>query len=211
MNVYGLAQTINRDTLFYCWKTQNIKERFIYNTEHLSNPEIVNKPLHFVPFTDERLHYKYNILVKQFTISESAYTFLKKIEQQNNNEEPLFTAQPFQIRGNVSNIENISEPVLGYFMVASGNLGSRISAIAPDRIRFNTNKAFADTLTTKVQYTIDHAEASELPIYFTYIFYDVVTGPDSEVVSEIIAYVKQDCLDCQLKGGTATKPEYWDW
>lgn len=211
MNVFGLAQTINRDTLFYCWKTQNINERFIYNTEYLSNPEIVNKPLHFVPFKDERLHYKYNILVKQFTISENAYTFLKKLEQQNNNEEPLFTSQPFQIRGNVSNIENISEPVLGYFMVASGNLSSRISAKAPSRIRYNTNKAFADTLMTKVQYTIDNAKPSELPIYFTYIYYDVETGPDSEVVSEIIAYVKQDCLDCQLKGGVAIKPEYWDW
>lgn len=211
MNVLGLAQTINRDTLFYCWKTQTIKERFIYNTEYLSNPEIVNKPLHFVPFKDERLHYNYNILVKQFTISENAYTFLKKLEQQNNNEEPLFTAQPFQIRGNVSNIENRAEPVLGYFMVASGNLGPRISATAPSRIRHNTNKAFADTLMTKIQYTINNALPSELPIYFTYIYYDVVAGPDSEVVSEIIAYVNQECLDCERKGGVAIKPEYWIW
>jgi hypothetical protein len=209
-NILGLAQTINQDTLFYCWKTQTVPERFYYSTEYLSSPIVNNLPLHFIPFADERLKQKYSILVKQYTISESTYTFLDKLQQQNESQEALFTTQPFQIRGNISNVNNPSEAVLGYFMVASGTYGPRLLTKPPSRIFYDNTKCRADTSLPAIQNFIQISSAPDLPVYFTFVYFPNPDDPMAEAL-EVLALVSQDCLDCTTKGGVATKPEYWDW
>lgn len=209
-NRFGLAQTINQDTLFYCWKTQSIPERFIYSTEYLSNPTVNDLPLHFIPFADERLRYKYSILVKQYAISEDAYTFLDKLEQQNSSQDALFTTQPFQVRGNAFNVDDASEAVLGYFMVAAGVNGPRLLTKAPDRIRYNETKCFADTTDHTIQLNINLASSSIVPIYFTLVYFPPPEGSMFEA-DKVWAYVRQNCVDCTRQGGVAIKPEYWDW
>ena len=209
-NPYRLAQTLNEDTLFYCWRTQNIAERFSYSTEYLSIPTVNKLPLHFIPFSDERLKQKYSILVKQYTISEEAYTFMDKLDQQNNNQEALFTTQPFQIRGNLKNIEDDTEPVLGYFLVASGSYGPRLLCKAPARIRYNNTKCTADTSVYAITNNIRITPQESLPLYFTFVYFENPDNSMGEAI-EALAWVRQDCLDCTRKGGSNIKPEYWDW
>ncbi|HAG16067.1 MAG TPA: hypothetical protein DCG69_06015 [Bacteroidales bacterium] len=210
-NPYGLAKVVNEDTLFYCWKTQPIPERFSYSTEYLSSPVIKNLPLHFIPFTDERLRYKYSILVNQYSISENAYTFLDQLNKQNNSEDALFTTQPFQIRGNIKNLDDSKEAVLGYFMVASGTKSNHLLTKAPSRIRYSSPLSFADTSSVQIKNVINTALASSYPIYFTFLYFQNPNVPLAEA-DEVIAYVeRQECIDCQKKGGTAKKPDYWDW
>lgn len=207
-NPFGLARTVNKDSLFYCWKTQMVPELFSYSTEYLSIPTISKLPLHFIPFTDERLRFKYGIQVKQYTISEDAYVFLDKLKQQNSNQDALFSTQPFQIRGNVVNLDDPSEPVLGYFMAASGVNSQRLLTKAPGRIRYDETKCYADTSMITIMYKIQFTPPANLPIFFTTVYFDVEAGI---VPPDYTAYVRQDCLDCESKGGVVLKPEYWDW
>ncbi len=208
-NQFGLAETRNQDTLRFCWKTQNVGERFSYSTEYLSVPVVNKLPLHFIPYNDERLHYKYSILVKQYTISEEAYTFLHRLEQENNNQEALFTTQPYQIRGNVFNLEDSSEPVLGYFIVASGINGPRVLAKAPSRIRWSYTRCSADTAVSTIQYNINLASSTNQIVYFTFVLFE---NPNPDIADNgVLAYMSQECLDCTRLGGVAIKPEYWDW
>lgn len=208
-NPLGLAQTKNKDTLRFCWKTQYFAEQFSYSTEYLSIP-IVNKlPLHFIAFSDECLRYKYSVLVKQYTISEEAYTFLDKLKQQNNNQQALFTTQPFQIRGNVFNIEDPTEPVLGYFITAAGMNGPRLLTKAPSRIRYNKTLCFADTSILNIRNYMQFTQPQNLPIYFTTVYFEDLNS--GMVSADYTAWVRQDCLDCERRGGVAIKPDYWDW
>lgn len=210
-NPYGLAKVINEDTLFYCWKTQPVPERFSYSTEYLSSPIIKNLPLHFIPFTDERLRYKYSILVNQYSISENAYTFLDQLNKQNNSEDALFTTQPFQIRGNIKNLDDSNEAVMGYFMVASGTKSNHLLTKAPSHIRYTSTLSFADTSSLKIKNVLNTTLAASYPIYFTYVYFPDPNDPMAEA-DEVTAYVeRQECIDCQKKGGTAKKPDYWDW
>lgn len=208
-NPLGLTQTKNQDTLFFCWRSQNITEQFSYSTEYLSLPVVNKLPLHFIPFGDERLRYKYSFLVKQYTISEEAYTFLDKLNQQNNNQQALFTTQPYQIRGNVFNIEDPTEPVFGYFMTAAGTNGPRLFTKAPSRVRYDMTKCFVDTNMATMKKYMELASPQDLPIYFTTIY--IPEMPGALELPDLTAWVRQDCLDCERKGGTAIKPEYWDW
>ncbi|MBN2237924.1 MAG: DUF4249 domain-containing protein [Bacteroidales bacterium] len=209
-NPYGLSPTLNEDTLFHCWKYQNVADRFSYSTEYLSEPIVNNLPLHFIPFTDERLRQKYSILVKQYSMSEEAYTFMKTLEEQNSNQDNLFTSQPYQVRGNVFNVDDQTEAVLGYFMVAGGAAGERLLTRAPARVRWDMTLCRADTSALVIKNHIHSARTMDLPLYFTFVYFENPNNPMGEAL-EVTAYVNQDCLDCTSLGGTAIKPEFWDW
>lgn len=200
-NPLGFASVQNRDTLFYCWKTQLVPELFSFSTEYLSTPTVSKFPIHFIPFTDERLQYRYSVLVKQYTISESAYIFLDKLKQQNASQSSTFSSQPFYIQGNISNTENQTEPVLGYFMAVSGTNGPRIFTQAPKGIYFNNILCDTQIDLNLIQYIIENTPDSELPIYFT-------LADAGEFL--VLAYAPQNCLDCERKGGIALRPEFWE-
>jgi len=201
----GLKRTINPDTLFACWKTGNLMERYTYSTQFLSSPIIENYPIHFIPFSDERLQKEYSVLVKQLTVSRGSYSFYKALEEQNANQGGIITSQPYQVRGNVKNIIDPEEGVLGYFTVAGVAYGPRIFVKAPQYYQL---KCGFDTLTYNIQRFISKSSPSIWPLYFTYVYFPNPDDPMAEAI-EALALVHQDCLDCTKKGGVATKPDFW--
>lgn len=209
INPYGITLMRNVDSLFYCWTTQQVPELFCYSTEYLSIPKVNNLPLHFIPFTDSRLQHKYSILVTQYTISENAYLFIDKLKKQNGNSDELYASQPFQIRGNIVNIKDPKEPVLGYFMVSSGKIGPRLMTKAPSRIQYYAHLCETFTDYNTIMAIINQASAESLPIYFSMV--PVPSENEGDAPLNIMGYVPRECIDCEEKGGKAIKPEYWDW
>lgn len=200
----GLPRTINEDTLYYCWKTALVKERFSYSTEYLNTPVIENLPLHFIPFGDERLQQKYSLLVKQQRISSEAYNFMKALEEQNSDQGGLITSQPFQVRGNMRCKSNQEETTLGYFMAAGVSDAERIFVKAPYYYHLQCG---ADTSTYNIKRYIEISKPDIWPLYFTYVYFPN-PDPMGEAI-EALALVHQDCLDCTKRGGVAVKPDFW--
>jgi len=203
-NLYGLKKMKNRDSLYYCWKTQKLPKKFSYSLEHLAVPEAKKQPLHFIPFTDKRLRFGYNILIKQYTISKAAYTFLDHLEKQNKNQGSIFTTQPFQIRGNLKNIQDPTEQVLGYFMTVGGALGPRMQTRVPTYLQYEKVICFADPSPGYIHNRIRTSTSSDWPIYFTYYFFEFGDPPGT-----FLAYVSPNCLDCTRHNGIAIKPDFW--
>ncbi len=208
-NPYGLSIMRNIDSLYNCWMTQHIHERYTYSTEFLSIPKVNHLPLHFIPFSDRRLETRYSILVTQYSISNKAYLFYDKIKKQNENNDALYTTQPFQINGNIENINDTNEAVLGYFMVASGSVGPRLMTKAPSRIQYYRQSCQGITDYNTIMDLIRLTPAENLPLFFTMVAIPDETG--GEAPAAAMAYVYRECIDCQEKGGTLKKPEYWDW
>lgn len=200
----------NVDTLYYCWKTQNLKERLIYKVESSNEGNTSNLPIHFVPNNDERLRWGYNILVKQYTISEKLYTFLNYLKKQNENQGGLFTSQPFQIRSNISNIQDPSEEVLGYFKVASGTIGPRIQARASGGLFYDKPICYYDTAVSSIKHRIVTSQSDDWPIFLSYFHFDNDSDPLLGPIL-IFAYIAPNCLDCRNHGGVTRKPEFWQW
>ena len=84
----------------------------------MTTPKIDRYALHYINTQTRQLSVRYSLLVKQYTIGKEAYVFWNGLEEQNSDQESLYTSQPYQINGNVKNIDNNTEPVLGYFLVA---------------------------------------------------------------------------------------------
>jgi hypothetical protein len=62
--------------------------------------------------------YPYYLKIRQYAISKDVYNFWNTVETQAKNSGGLFDVTPKQIKGNISNINDPSEEVLGYFSAA---------------------------------------------------------------------------------------------
>ena len=183
------------DSLQTCWRTDKIGQLFTFKTSGLSEPVVTKFPLNYVTTETRELMERYSLLVKQFTISEKAYAFWNEVREQNSTQGSLYTRQPYQIRGNVFNTETPGETVFGAFLVA-GITEKRIFVNRPATI-FRYGVCTLGDADYKNVGTIYMSNPSEWPLYLT------------TNLNGIRAFPNQDCIDCQLRGGTIVKPDFW--
>lgn len=184
----------NPDSLRTCFKTSTVKELLFASTQYL-DPTAVNQfPLHFVATNTKALSIRYSVLVRQLRIPEKAFNFYEAIDEQNFEQgEDLWSKQPVQIRGNIHNINNDDEPVLGYFLVA-GSTEERIFVNRPD-IPFYYTECTPDFDLRWVPFS----SPSQWPIYINDIMSSGWGTADSP-----------SCFDCRLSGGSLTPPDFWE-
>jgi len=177
-----------------CWRTDQVNEIYTFNTSVLSDPKIEQLPLNFAIIGQRELSIRYSLLVKQFTITEEANTFWNKLKGQVENQGTLHSSQPFQFRGNIYNVDNPDEMVLGFFMVAGLNekrifvdhpeeFGLSFSYCEPDYMSYGSLGLFSRAL---------------WPIY---IYEDPANNR---------AVANDECFDCRELGGTIIRPEFWE-
>lgn len=179
----------NPDSLRTCWRTSTVNGIFTYSTKYLNEPIIVDFPLNFVSTQNKHLSIRYSLLVKQLSISESAFVFWDALRQQNIDNGNLYSQQPFQIKGNVKNVNNPEETVLGYFTVAG---------ITEKRIYIN-----------RPPLSFHYQVCSPFFEGMRWIYYE--PGPIYIVdVNGTMAMGNSDiCFDCRLLGGSTTPPDFW--
>ncbi|NOQ24111.1 MAG: DUF4249 family protein [Bacteroidales bacterium] len=180
------------DLIYTCWKTQNVNYIFTGTTSKLSIPIITNQPLHFVATDTKKLTKRYSVLVQQYTIVENAYNYWQSIEEQSSNENLFTTIQPYTIRGNIENINDEEEIVLGYFTVGSVSQKRIFIGKSHDPFYYNTCIALTD------QGAIDEFKTRHDPPYFW-----------TQVSDYVFGIFEGHCLDCRTDGGDLFKPEFW--
>ncbi|MCK5839897.1 MAG: DUF4249 domain-containing protein [Bacteroidales bacterium] len=187
------------DSLYTCYKTDNIEEIFTYHTLNLGNPKLTRFPIHFVNTETKELSIRYSLLVKQLTISEPAHLFWNSLEDRESEEGSMYTKQPYQIRGNVFNPDDQAEPVMGYFLVA-GQTDKRIFVNRPYILNFHYSTTCL--LITRDLGTVLLLMKDEWPLYL-YAVFSAAGGQSPALPS------RQSCLDCTIGGGTIIKPDFW--
>jgi hypothetical protein len=185
------------DSLYTCWITEDINEIAVFGTDNLASPDLTQYPLTFVSTETRALSFRYSLLTEQFTINEPAYQFWKDIYEQNAGETSLYTQQYFQIRGNVKNISNENEPVLGYFLVAGKDMKRLFVDRPQDILEFNypvCTLSEADFEAFGYIYWTDNR---------TWPLYVVRAATGGRALPQAI------CTDCRERGGTIVKPDFW--
>ncbi|MCF8232511.1 MAG: DUF4249 domain-containing protein [Bacteroidales bacterium] len=188
---HGIESFTNSDTLYRCWKTQDVDEFFVATTKPLQGTQIKKEPLHFVNSETKRLQVRYSLQVKQYNISERAYEFWTEIRDQIAGDDFLFSSQPYQIRGNVRNVDDAEEPVMGFFTVGAVTK-ERIFVNRPPEVEFFFNECVPNTDLRALAYM----GPNQFPVYLT----DTEDG---------MAYASDFCFDCTMRGGKLAKPDFW--
>ena len=183
-----------------CWKFGRSTAIEIATTKNLSNDWVSEYPLNYVSTETDRLKMKYSIRVKQYALSEESYNYWLELQKATENLGTLFDPQPSIVYGNIYNVNDEDEVVLGYFDSSS----SREQRI------FITSRDLPPT---------------RYPNYFSYCEDSIVSPRRVEemidnnwwLVEEttndfgfpVFILSRLPCIDCTLYG-TNEKPDYWD-
>jgi len=184
------------DTLDYsyytCYTDADISEIFLLSTQGLSSNEYPKFELNFTTDETQRLMYKYSLLIKQYAISAAEYQFWSNIVKNNQESGGLYDYQPSSVPGNICNINDDSETVLGFFGVRGGKT---------KRVVLNGISSFPYS---DVKYCLALYPSNGYPV--TRPLY-LAEGVD-ENGATYLGYAASECFICTLKGGSTTMPDY---
>lgn len=186
-------------SLYICYKTIPVDDIFTLSTKGLVENSYKKYKLHFVNDHTQRLMYKYSLLIKQYSLSETAFYYWEALNKNNQESGGLFDSQPAMAKGNISNIRNPGEIVLGYFGVSS----VKTKRIILSDIRGLRFKKVPYCKARKLEEGLNTFPPDEWPVYLVIIW-------DPRTESGVLSVADDDCFDCRLHGGTTVKPIYWD-
>jgi hypothetical protein len=194
----------DQDQIYTCWDTDNSKEIFLGSSARLKNDVIYRQPITFAPVASGKLLRKYSILVSQYALSRQGFEYWQILKKNTESTGSIFDAQPSQLQGNIRCINNPQEPVIGFVDA---------STVSQKRI-FIDRKVLPFRMSNVGYELCDIDTVANLPKTLDERFADgnfLAENPLADF-SGIIAYTYSDkrCVDCREKGGTTTKPDFWE-
>jgi hypothetical protein len=179
---------------FTCWSTLDVKDIFTLTTQNFAINAYKRHPLHFVDNKTSRLLYGYSLLIKQYSLSEAAYNYWEQLRINSKETGGLYEKQPLPMIGNLKNITNPEQGVLGLFFATSvknkrifvrnvSNLNIEYMPFcSPDTLWFGTQDI----------------EPREYPAYIIYL-------------KNKMCIEQPSCYDCREDGGINIKPDFWPY
>ncbi len=103
------------DVVGRCWRTDPSSNILVSTTQNQSEDRISQFELRFIPEESFIMRFRYSILVKQYALNQESYLFWDALREFTENPGSLFDIQPGTSIGNIVNVNNPNELVLGYF------------------------------------------------------------------------------------------------
>lgn len=186
-------------SLYTCYKTKPIDQIFTLSTQGFTENTYIKYHLHYVNEQTQRLLYQYSLLINQYSLSEDAYYYWETLKANNQESGTLFSSQPAQILGNIYNINDEKDDVLGYFGVSSVT-SKRIVLKTVNELDFS-KVPYCGAI--PLEMPIDKIPSTAWPIYLVYRLH-----PEYGVMFRSIA--SKRCFDCREDGGVLEKPDFFD-
>ena len=103
-----------------CWVTSPVRSVFTLTTTDQTQNIYKLYPLYFVDnYSSQRLRYMYSMLFSQYSLSDAAYTYWEKMRLNFSDQGGLYENQPEQIEGNLHNLSDPTQKVLGFFSAST--------------------------------------------------------------------------------------------
>lgn len=187
-----------------CYDSARSSNTIIGTSTNSKENRLANMPVRYLTSETDKLRSHYSILVRQYAISELAYSFYRKLLESNESNGSLFDQQQGTIAGNISSIDNPSITVLGIFDVA-GVSSKRAFFRNSDLDPKFTIPDFRFTCASNdlVMTTLDSVR------YYTEIGYNIFyldQDPETDEYVPILGFTY--CTDCTGYASNQ-KPSYW--
>jgi hypothetical protein len=184
----------HNEKVFAGWKFDSFKSILLGSSASLQSDIIFRGPVNFIPSGDEKLSVRYSILIRQYALDKAGYAFYELMKKNTEELGTIFDAQPSEVKGNIHNVDDPDDHVIGY-ITASSVAEKRIFIANSDLVAWRFRQ---DCPTLKVLDNPDSLRAyfqgGYLPISFDGTHYESSFGR---------------CVDVTLRGATLIKPAYW--
>jgi len=100
-----------------CWNINQCIGCITVASDNLVNGKaLIKQNIAQIPYYETTPYY---MLIKQMSLSRDAYNYWLSVDAQANNSGGIFDTAPGTIRGNIKNLSNDQQPMLGFFQVSA--------------------------------------------------------------------------------------------
>jgi hypothetical protein len=191
------------EEIYTCYQSDYSKSIAVGSSELLEQDIIHKFPLLSVSASNsDKLSVRYSVLVQQYAITKEAFQYWNNLKKVTEDLGSLFDPQPSVVIGNLKNVQDPSEPVIGFVSVSS----------AVEKRIYISRAEFG--YTTRVYTGYEGCEMDTVPGHGTppKTFQPSAMIPLYEARDNTGAmqlYVgSTSCVDCSLRG-TKQKPDFW--
>jgi hypothetical protein len=195
------------DNIYTCWAGSKSSTIVLGSTAKLGKDVIFQSPLTFINSDSEKLSVKYSTLVRQYALTKEAFDFWENLKKNTESLGSIFDAQPSQLTGNIHNVDNPAEPVIGY--ISAGTVQQKRIFVAKSTLP-----------NWKTKYPYDCA-----PLDSVFISAPVTGRPEEDLLFDTFKLIPitsfyvsgrlaghlgatKECADCTIRG-TNKKPAFW--
>jgi hypothetical protein len=183
-----------------CWKTEMVNSIFTLTTKNLSVNKFDLIPLHFVDnVSSSRLVYGYSLLLRQYAQSEAAFDYWEKLRVNSVGQGGLYEKQPLVIKGNLHNITNPGQEILGFFSASTISY-KRIFVKNIENLPSEYNPGCSVAGEEPRRTGLKGIPKSMYPAYLYATQY-----------SYVLIILDNYCYDCLTLGGDTIKPAFWPY
>lgn len=106
-----------KDCCMQCFLEEKLDQFKVIDDRLTDGKQVLNQNVLFIPF-EKYLGVKNKLTVYQHTITSDAYNFFRILEQQKGTTGTVFDPPPAEVKGNMHNVNNAEEQVIGFFDVS---------------------------------------------------------------------------------------------
>ena len=182
------------ENYYYCWKSQRRSDVMIASTIDLTEDRLSDHTLYSFTNMDREVSLLYFVEITQTRISEAGYHYWEKMHSNSTDVGGMFSPEPSELRGNIVNVDDPDELVLGFIGVSTV---SRVSMYINNyEVRFSywRGPSYGDIVLNSSLWS------SYWRSGYRFAFYSD-EGP---------LWFPGECIDCTRIGdGTKERPSWW--
>lgn len=183
------------DNTYYCWKSGYVNDIMTATTVGLSSDRLVDHRLYAFTNTDRKVSHVYHVKLTQIRLTEEAYRYWEALRSNSTDVGGLFSPEPSELRGNLANVDDPDEWVLGYVSVAT--CSRKEMFIENEKTGFSRWRG-----------PMSGQRAIGPTAWLMYYKMKYQYVAPMEGTSETI-WAPVECVDCRASGGTKERPSWW--
>lgn len=192
-----------------CYRSESSVDFSLTATNLFTTPSVKRFPVHFLNKDNYKISHRYSILIKQYSLSEEVYNYLKILKSFASEGSLLSQLQYGYVPGNIISTTDSNEMVIGFF---------EVSSISEKRLFFNYHDLFPNEPLPPYIYECD------LRAPISRFNGQICTGLTTVILNGTLVYkdhnngelplggpylmVVRPCGDCTALG-SPTPPEFW--
>ena len=195
------------EQIFYCFKSAASTSIVLGSSAKLKQDVVYQLPVTGIESTSEKIELKYSILLRQYALTPEAYKFWQTLKKNTEELGSIFDAEPTQLAGNIHNIHDNSEVVIGY--ISAGAVSAKRIFIAKEQLPDNFMTVYP------YECALDSSFYSDKFSHANTVLINLVSGLEIPVSSfgggpRPDGFVGSDkqCVDCTIRGATK-QPDFW--
>lgn len=194
---------------YVCWKSNIRNNLLIGTTQGLTANNLVNKRILEMASVSDRFSAEYCLTVSQKAVSKAAYEYYRNKKTENEEMGGIFTPQPSEVPGNITCTTNHAKKTIGFVSVVKNVPVKRLFVNGGEVIRDNqkceffiTPETFSGNCAREGVEEWEYASMNDLePLG--------VKSENEDDGYALYGWVRTNCIDCVVAGGTKDKPDFW--